>query len=134
MESNSFRRRIELTQVIAKAIRDQGIKKNHLAELIGAYPSQITRMLDIGHNFTIDTLFRIDEALKLKLFRSDFTAPDAPTEVRKYTYKDKEYEHMYFSQMKIGEAWLPCVIYKSKEDDKIYVRELGDFHEKFVRM
>ena len=34
--------------------------------------------------------------------------------------------------MKIGQVWLDCIIYQSEKDNKVWVRETGDFYEKFV--
>lgn len=48
-----------------------------------------------------------------------------------YTYKNNTYSIMFESQMKIGQAWIDCIVYQSHRDDKIYVRERGDFFEKF---
>lgn len=52
------------------------------------------------------------------------------TQIR-YTYKDQVYKVMFISKMKIGQVWVRCVIYQSYKDKKIWVREHGDFFEKF---
>lgn len=52
------------------------------------------------------------------------------TQIR-YQYKDQIYKIMFISKMKIGQVWLRCVIYQAYKDKKIYVREHGEFFEKF---
>lgn len=49
----------------------------------------------------------------------------------RYSYKDGTYKIIYIAKMKIGQVWLKCVIYQSYKDKRIYVREHGDFFEKF---
>jgi hypothetical protein len=49
----------------------------------------------------------------------------------RYVYEGKYYKVMFIAKMKIGQVWLPCVIYQAYKDKKIYVREHGDFFEKF---
>jgi hypothetical protein len=50
----------------------------------------------------------------------------------RYQYQGNIYKVMFISKMKIGQVWLPCVIYQSYKDKKIYVLEHGDFFEKFL--
>lgn len=52
------------------------------------------------------------------------------TQIR-YAYKDAIYKVMFISKMKIGQLWVRCIIYQSYKDKKIWVREHGDFFEKF---
>jgi len=49
----------------------------------------------------------------------------------RYAYKDGVYKVMFTSKMKIGQVWLKCIIYQSYKDKKIWVREAGEFFEKF---
>jgi hypothetical protein len=50
-----------------------------------------------------------------------------------YMYKGLRYQIMYEASMKIGQAWLPCVVYKRADhDDSYFVREHYDFYEKFT--
>lgn len=49
----------------------------------------------------------------------------------RYIYNGVIYKVMFISKMKIWQVWLPCVVYQSYKDKKIYVREHGDFFEKF---
>jgi hypothetical protein len=50
----------------------------------------------------------------------------------RYEYKGVIYKIMFIAKMKIGQVWLRCVIYQSYKDKRIYVREHGDFFEKFI--
>lgn len=49
----------------------------------------------------------------------------------RYEYNGNIYKVMFTSKMKIGQVWLKCIIYQSYKDKKIWVREHGDFFEKF---
>lgn len=49
----------------------------------------------------------------------------------RYEYKGSIYKIMFVSKMKIGQLWVRCVIYQSYKDKKIWVREHGEFFEKF---
>jgi hypothetical protein len=49
----------------------------------------------------------------------------------RYQYKDKLYKVAFIAKMKIGQVWLKCVIYQSYSDKMYYVREHGEFFEKF---
>ena len=50
---------------------------------------------------------------------------------KRYTYKDQVYQFLFTAKMKIGQVWIVCCVYKSYKDGRIYVRERGDFNEKF---
>lgn len=49
----------------------------------------------------------------------------------RYEYKGAIYKVLFISKMKIGQVWLRCIVYQSYKDKKIWVREHGDFFEKF---
>lgn len=49
----------------------------------------------------------------------------------RYEYNDTIYKVVFTSKMKIGQLWLNCIVYQSYKDKKIWVREAGDFFEKF---
>jgi hypothetical protein len=49
-----------------------------------------------------------------------------------YVYKGELYKHLSAGKMKIGQAWISCIVYQSDKDGSVYVREQMDFHEKFV--
>lgn len=46
-------------------------------------------------------------------------------------YKEQIYQFLFTAKMKIGQVWIVCCVYKSYKDGRIYVRERGDFNEKF---
>lgn len=49
----------------------------------------------------------------------------------RYEYNGNIYKVVFTSKMKIGQVWLKCIVYQSYKDQKIWVREAGDFFEKF---
>lgn len=51
---------------------------------------------------------------------------------KRYTYKEQIYQFLFTAKMKIGQVWIVCCVYKSYKDGRIYVRERGDFSEKFT--
>ncbi len=53
-----------------------------------------------------------------------------PKQIR-YEYKAEKYQFLFTAKMKIGAVWIVCCVYKAYKDGRIYVRERGDFHEKF---
>lgn len=48
-----------------------------------------------------------------------------------YEYKGQRYRYVFTGKMKIGQVWVMCIVYKSYKDGRIYIRERGDFNEKF---
>lgn len=56
-----------LTSKIERALKDQGINKQQFASIMGVTPSLISKWLSGKHNFTIETLFTIEDKLGLKL-------------------------------------------------------------------
>ncbi|MBB1284585.1 helix-turn-helix transcriptional regulator [Flavisolibacter sp. BT320] len=58
----------QLASRIEVAIKEKGINKSAFANMMGVQPSVITKWLSGGHNFTIDTLFDIEENLEIDLF------------------------------------------------------------------
>lgn len=65
------KRRVEVRVRIANRIEDtlvkRGISKSKFAKMVERSPSEITRWLSGDHNFTIDTLSDIEDALKVRL-------------------------------------------------------------------
>lgn len=49
-----------------------------------------------------------------------------------YKYKDRLYKLLHVGRMKIGQAWIVCIVYQSRDSGAVYVREVGDFKEKFT--
>ena len=61
-------KRMLLAARIDEAIKAKGWKKNQFASKIGKTPSEISKWLSGTHNFTADTLFRIEFILDIQLF------------------------------------------------------------------
>lgn len=66
-ESYKTRKRMLLATRIDDAIQAKGWKKKEFALALGKKPSEITKWLSGTHNFTIDTLFDIEELLGIEL-------------------------------------------------------------------
>lgn len=50
-----------------------------------------------------------------------------------YYFKDNYYKIHSNAELKIGSQWLPAVIYyRTDEPGNLYVREEGEFYEKFT--
>lgn len=56
-----------LSHKIWDAVHEQRLSKTSFANLMGVQPSIVTRWLSGKHNFTIETLFEIEERLNVKL-------------------------------------------------------------------
>jgi len=52
-----------IAQAIISAMAAKGMSRKQLADSMGRNPSEITRWLNGSHNFTIDTLFEISQAI-----------------------------------------------------------------------
>lgn len=50
---------------------------------------------------------------------------------KRYEYNGKLYKFIFVGKMRIGTIWVMAIIYQSYEDNRIYVREKGEFEEKF---
>ena len=60
-------RKMLLAAKIDNAMKSRGIKKGQLARMVGKQPSEITKWLRGTHNFTIETLWEIGDALNIDL-------------------------------------------------------------------
>lgn len=60
-------RKMLLAAKIDNAMKSSGIKKGQLAKMVGKQPSEITKWLSGTHNFTIETLWEIGDALNIDL-------------------------------------------------------------------
>ncbi|MES2479070.1 MAG: helix-turn-helix transcriptional regulator [Bacteroidota bacterium] len=69
-----------LTKKIESAIKDKQYNRQQFAHLMGVSPSIITRWLSGNHNFTVETLFQIEEQLGIQLF-----------DIERPTYKQMNY-------------------------------------------
>jgi ribosome-binding protein aMBF1 (putative translation factor) len=60
-------RKMLLAAKIDNAMKSRGIKKGQLARMVGKQPSEITKWLSGTHNFTVETLWEIGDALNIDL-------------------------------------------------------------------
>lgn len=60
-------RQMALAVRIADAIKDNGWSQKEFADKMGKKPSEISRWLSGCHNFTIDTLWKIEDVLAIRL-------------------------------------------------------------------
>lgn len=51
-----------------------------------------------------------------------------------YEYKGKRYKVFLRGKMKIGQVWLNSIIYQPVDGNQVYIREEGDFFEKFTEV
>lgn len=61
------RKMIYLSDKIEKAMYAKSLTKIEFSNLMKVQPSVITKWLSGKHNFTIDTLFRIEDVLNIQL-------------------------------------------------------------------
>lgn len=66
-EFKKTERRMKLAIKIADAMKVNGYSKVKFAGLMNQHPSVITKWLSGTHNFTIDTLFDLEQTLNIKL-------------------------------------------------------------------
>lgn len=69
-DSKKFRqmeKKMLLATTIAERMKVCGLRKKDLAERLNKRPSEITKWLSGDHNFTIETLFEIEEVLDFQL-------------------------------------------------------------------
>ena len=62
------KRNMLLAARIDDALKLKGFSKKHLADLMEKRPSEITKWLSGTHNFTLETLYRIETYLGVTLF------------------------------------------------------------------
>lgn len=70
LNKTTFRKSKKLLQLAAKietAIYLKSLTKKTFAELLKVQPSVVTKWLSGTHNFTVDTLFDIEESLQIEL-------------------------------------------------------------------
>lgn len=49
----------------------------------------------------------------------------------RYEYKGKTYKFICVCKMRVGTIWVMAIMYQSYEDSRMYVREKGEWEEKF---
>lgn len=52
------------------AIKSKNLNKGAFAKLMGVQPSVISKWLSAEHNFTIDTLFKIEKVLEIQIIKT----------------------------------------------------------------
>lgn len=57
-----------ISEIIEARLRGIGMSKKEFAERMDAQPSAVTKWLSGKHNFTIETLFKIEEVLRIQIF------------------------------------------------------------------
>lgn len=67
-EYNKTKRNMLLAKKIADAMEYKGWSRKQFAEMLDKNPSEITKWLSGTHNFTLDTLCKIESILDLTLF------------------------------------------------------------------
>ena len=60
-------RQMALAVRIADAIKDKGWSQKDFSDKMGKKPSEISRWLSGCHNFTTDTIWKIEDALNIRL-------------------------------------------------------------------
>ena len=70
-EQSKTDRKMILAVKIANAIKAKGLKKSEFAEKLGKQPSEISKWLSGTHNFTVDTLIDIEQALSIHLLDTE---------------------------------------------------------------
>lgn len=65
--AKDIERRMILAAKIAEGIKKMGLSKKEFAEKMGKRPSEISKWLSGDHNFTINTLFDIEDTLNINI-------------------------------------------------------------------
>lgn len=63
-----------IADIIDTRLKWLGMSKKEFAERMGAPPSSVTKWLSGEHNFTIDTLFKIESVLRIKIFNKEIVS------------------------------------------------------------
>lgn len=59
--------KMTIAKKISEGMAKQKLGKKELALAMKKYPSEVTKWISGGHNFTIDTLIELQNILKIKL-------------------------------------------------------------------
>lgn len=65
-EQEKTNKRMQLAARIDKARAKKGWSRKQLANRLGKHPSEVSKWLSGTHNFTIDTLFELEDVLQVK--------------------------------------------------------------------
>ena len=93
-----IKKQMMLAAKIQDAIKEKGINNSRFATLMDQHPSVISKWLSGTHNFTIDTLFDIEEILGISLLV--ITEPKPKVIIKEYLAIVKgsssvRYEHLH---------------------------------------
>lgn len=69
-------RKLILARTLKQKLKADNMKVGELADKLGKSPSEISRWLSGTHNFTLDTLFDIEDKLGVKLINIDVPYKD----------------------------------------------------------
>ncbi len=75
-------RKMLVAAKISRALERKGIQKKQFADMLGVQPSVVTRWLSGTHNFTVETLAKIEYLLNINLINTNIANP-----LQKYTRK-----------------------------------------------
>lgn len=103
--------RMQLAAKIDKARINRGLSKKQFAENLSKRPSEISKWLSGTHNFTSDTLFEIQQLLKVELINVE----------------DKPKEEIWYLSMQVEQAELVCLKATSR------VNRQNDFSRLFYK-
>lgn len=67
LEKKKIRKKMLFALKLKQAITNSGMNKSQFAEKIGKTKSTISKWLSGTHNFTIDTIYEIEDVLKIKI-------------------------------------------------------------------
>ncbi len=68
-------RSLLVAKTIEEKMKERGISRIELSELLHRPPSSVTKWLSGNHNFTIETLFEIEKALQFSIFNFSIIQP-----------------------------------------------------------
>lgn len=78
----------KIALLVLRTLRTNKTSQKELAERLGVTPQQVNKWLKGSENFTLDTIFKLEEALGIQLITIDEARK--PTEIWHPVYKKKE--------------------------------------------
>jgi transcriptional regulator with XRE-family HTH domain len=87
LEMEKTRVKMELAARIADTLKAQGMSKSELAARVGKQPSEVTKWLSGTHNFTVDTLVEIAEALDIPVEQLFLSAAASEQDPLRFTIR-----------------------------------------------
>lgn len=104
---------LDLTEQISARMKEKGMTRAKLAELLGVTPAAVTKLLNGNPNFTLKTLLKVADALDLKFNVSFGTVKSIGKPALVYQFREVQ---------KIQSSIIPTVsdeIYPSKESPNV---------------